>query len=44
MFDIKVDLREREVVFDPPIESCARNNGIRDIVNKIVNDFISLSI
>lgn len=44
MFDIKVDLRDREVKFDPPIESCARGNGIRDILMKITNDFISLAI
>ena len=44
MFDIKVDLRDREVRFDPPIETCSRNNGIRDIITKIINDFISLAI
>lgn len=44
MFDIKVDLRDREVKFDPPIESCHRGNGIRDIIMKITNDFISLAI
>jgi hypothetical protein len=44
MFDIKVDLREREVKFDPPIDSCSRGNGIRDIIMKITNDFISLAI
>lgn len=44
MFDIKVDLRDREVKFDPPIEGTARGNGIRDIIMKIVNDFISLAI
>lgn len=44
MFDIKVDLRDREVRFDPPIESTPRGNGIRDIIMKIMNDFISLAI
>lgn len=44
MFDIKVDLRDREVKFEPPIESSSRGNGIRDIIMKITNDFISLSI
>lgn len=44
MFDIKVDLRDREVRFDPPIESCHRGNGIRDIIMKIIKDFISLAI
>lgn len=44
MFDIKVDLRDREVTFEPPIESSSRNNGIRDIILKITNDFISLAI
>ena len=44
MFDIKVDLRDRDVKFEPPIESCHRGNGIRDIIMKITNDFISLAI
>lgn len=44
MFDIKVDLRDREVRFDPPIEFTARQNGIKDIIMKITNDFISLAI
>jgi dynein heavy chain len=44
MFDIKVDLRDREVTFDPPIAHSHRGNGIRDIISKIINDFISLAI
>jgi hypothetical protein len=44
MFDVKVDLRDREVVFDPSIQSNNRGNGIRDILQKIIDDFISLSI
>lgn len=44
MFDIKVDLRDREVIFDPSIESNGRGNGIRDIITKVINDFISLAI
>ena len=44
MFDIKVDLINREVKFEPPIESSSRGNGIRDIIMKITNDFISLAI
>ncbi len=44
MFDIKVDLRDKEVKFDPPINHTHRGNGIRDIIMKIVNDFISLAI
>jgi len=44
MFDIKVDLRDREVVFDPSIESSAKGGGIRDIIQKILDDFISISI
>jgi dynein heavy chain len=44
MFDIKVDLRDREVKFEPSIESNHRQNGIRDIVMKVMNDFISLAI
>ena len=44
MFDIKVDLRDRDVKFEPPIESCQCGNGIRDIIMKVTNDFISLAI
>jgi len=44
MFDIKVDLRDREVQFDPPITTSSRGNGIRDIIMKITNDFISIAI
>jgi len=44
IFDIKVDLKDREVRFDPPIEHTPRANGIKDIIYKIVKDFISLAI
>lgn len=44
IFDIKVNLQDRMVQFDPTIGSNDRENGIRDIVNKIVTDFISLAI
>ena len=44
IFDIKVDLRDREVRFDPPIGYTQRGNGIRDIITRIINDFISLAI
>lgn len=44
MFDIKVDLRDGEVVFDPSIGCNDKQNGIRDIVQKIIDDFISLSV
>jgi len=44
MFDIKVDLRDRDVVFDPPIGSTSKQNGIRDIIQKVLDDFISVSI
>lgn len=44
MFDIKVDLRDREVIFDPSIGSNLRGNGIQDILQKIVDDFISIAI
>lgn len=32
------------VQFEPTIQSNDRDNGIRDIINKIVTDFISLAI
>jgi len=44
IFDIKVDLRDREVRFDPPIEHTQRGNGIKDIITRIIDDFISLAI
>jgi hypothetical protein len=44
MFDVKVDLRDRQVLFDPSVGSNARGSGIRDILQKIIDDFISLAI
>jgi len=44
IFDIKVNLQDRCVTFDPSIECNTRGNGIRDIINKIVQDFISIAI
>lgn len=44
IFDIKVNLEDRQVQFEPTIQSNYRENGIRDIINKIVADFISLAI
>jgi len=44
IFDIKVALMDRCVQFEPSIGCNDRQNGIRDIINKIVEDFISLAI
>jgi len=44
IFEIKVDLIDGELDFLPSIESNERNNGIRDILNEISNDFISIAI
>ena len=44
IFDIKVALQDREVQFDPSIGCNERQNGIRDIINLIVEHFISLAI
>jgi hypothetical protein len=44
MFDIKLDLRDRDVIFDPSIVSNSTGNGIRDILQKIIDDFVSISI
>jgi dynein heavy chain len=44
MFDIKVDLVDRDVTFDPPVAISQRGNGIKDIIMRIINDFIAISI
>jgi dynein heavy chain len=44
IFDIRVDLQDRDVIFDPPIDFSPKGNGIRDIIQKIIDDFVSLSI
>jgi hypothetical protein len=46
IFDIKVDLEEDtcEVCFAPSIKSNVRGNGIRDIIQKIIDDFIFISV
>jgi hypothetical protein len=43
IFDIRVDLQDREVIFDPTIDTNKKQNGIKDILQKIVDDFISSS-
>jgi hypothetical protein len=44
IFDIKVALADRMVQFDPSIGCNEQGNGIRDIINLIVEHFISLAI
>ena len=44
IFDIKVALADRAVQFDPSIGCNEQGNGIRDIINLIVEHFISLAI
>lgn len=44
IFEIRVNLQQNKIMFDPTIGSNSRQNGIRDIINKIVADFISLAI
>ena len=44
IFDIRVDLKDRDVIFDPSIDSNPRRNGIKDILWKIIDDFISIAI
>jgi hypothetical protein len=34
----------RDVIFDPPINFSPKGNGIRDIIQKIIDDFVSLAI
>jgi len=44
IFDIRVDLKDRDVIFDPSIEENSRDNGIKNILQKIIDDFVSISI
>jgi dynein heavy chain len=44
MFLINLDMGDRDVVFDPSIGMNARGNGIRDIIQKIMDDFVSIAI
>lgn len=44
MFDIKVDLLNRDVVFDPSIQSNSKKTGIKDLIQGIMDDFISIAI
>ena len=44
IFDIKVCLIDNVVEFEPSICCNSRETGIRDIINNIVNHFISLAI
>lgn len=44
IFDIKVSLSNRNVAFEPSITCNENQNGIRDIINTIVEHFISLAI
>lgn len=44
MFDIKVDLQDRDVVFDPSIGSNDKGTGIKDIIQDIMTDFIAIAI
>ena len=43
MFDVKVDLIESQVCFDPPISSSAKENGIKDIIFRIIDNLISIA-
>jgi hypothetical protein len=37
-------LRDREVIFDPSIKENERGNGLKNILDTIIEDFISISI
>jgi len=43
IFDIKVCLDQKSVQFDPSITCNSNGTGIRDIINKITENFISLA-
>jgi len=44
IFEIKVDLIDGDLDFYPVLGCNDRGNGIRDIINHVVNDFISIAI
>ena len=44
IFEIRVDLAEGDLSFLPSIAMNDRQNGIRDVINEFVNDFISIAI
>ena len=44
IFEIRVDLAEGDLSFLPSIAMNDRKNGIRDVINEFVNDFISIAI
>lgn len=44
MFDIKVDLQDSNLCFDPSIECNDKQTGIRDILQKIIDDFVSIAV
>ena len=44
IFDVKVDLVDDDLAFQPSIICNDRQSGIRDILNEFVNDFISIAI
>jgi hypothetical protein len=47
IFEIKVDLIEGpnpDLDFIPSLQCNDRNSGIRDIINEIISDFISIAI
>ena len=43
MFDIKVDLIDNQVCFDPPISNSPKENSIKNIIFRIVDNFISIA-
>ena len=43
MFDVKVCLGDNEAQFEPPIRSSPNENGIKDIIFRIVEGFISIA-
>jgi hypothetical protein len=44
IFEMKVVMNGRTVEFEPSIECNARGNGIRNIIEQIMGDFISLAV
>ncbi|CEL96675.1 unnamed protein product [Vitrella brassicaformis CCMP3155] len=42
LFDVKIELTDNKIVFEPPFDHTERGNGMRDIVSSWVRDFFAI--